>query len=154
MQPKPFLQAQQSLTKVRVPLRTDQTRVSDTSPCPSVIWNDGREELLETPLGFPDPSQMHNVADIEEPMVLATLVFPAEYLGSMMKLCGDHRGELRDYSYLDERRIIMKQELPMNEVMTDFFDQLKSLSSGYASFDYEPIGYKSSDLVKVSHMSA
>lgn len=123
-----------------------------TSPTVSykVIYNDGTEDLLETPLGFPDPSLMHKVADIQEPMVLATLVFPTEYLGAMMKLCGDHRGELRDYSYLDERRIIMKQELPMNEVMTDFFDQLKSYSSGYASFDYEAIGYKSSDLVKMN----
>jgi GTP-binding protein LepA len=115
-----------------------------------VIREDGTEELLETPLGFPDMAEMHKVHDIQEPMLLATLMFPTEFLGGMMKLCGDHRGELRDYTYLDERRIIMKQELPMNEVMTDFFDKLKSLSSGYASFDYESIGYKSSDLVKLN----
>ncbi|KAI9021170.1 GTP-binding protein GUF1 [Hyaloraphidium curvatum] len=115
-----------------------------------VIYRDGTTKLLDTPLGFPDASEMNKVEDIREPMILATLVFPAEQLGAMMSLCGDHRGELRDYSYLDERRIIMKQVLPMNEVMTDFFDRLKSLSSGYASFDYEQMGYRSADLVKIN----
>eukprot|EP00842_Homolaphlyctis_polyrhiza_P000303 jgi/Hompol1/1273/HPOL_000649-RA len=85
-----------------------------------------------------------------EPMVIGTLVFPGEYMGKMMELCGNHRGEQLEYSYIDEKRVMMKYRLPMAEILSSFYDQLKSLSSGYASFDYEESGYDRAELVKVN----
>ncbi|KXS10010.1 translation factor GUF1-like protein, mitochondrial [Gonapodya prolifera JEL478] len=115
-----------------------------------IIRKGGSEQIINNPAAFPDHSERANVDDIQEPMVRATLIFPEEYLGEMMQLCGDHRGEQEDYTYLDDTRIIMKYRLPMGEILTDFYDELKSLSSGYATFDYDDIGYQSSDLVRMN----
>ncbi|KAI9357028.1 hypothetical protein DFJ73DRAFT_913316 [Zopfochytrium polystomum] len=115
------------------------------------VKEDGRGEvLIRNPAEFPEPDQMGKVKAFFEPMVIGTLIFPSEYLGSMIELCGSHRGEQLGYNFMDEQRVILKYKLPMAEILTDFYDQLKSRTQGYASFDYEEIGYEQSDLVKVN----
>jgi elongation factor 4 len=101
---------------------------------------------VETPAEFPDPGQIETV---NEPVINATIITPVTYLGSMIKLCEERRGVQLDLSYMDEQRAILKYRLPLNEVATDFYDELKSLSSGYASFDYDQAGYQAADLVKM-----
>ncbi len=101
---------------------------------------------IERPSEFPDPSK---IEEILEPIIDATIIVPKKFVGNMLKLCEEKRGEQKEMNYLDEDRIILKYKLPLNEVATDFYDQLKSLSSGYASFDYEEAGYEPADLVKM-----
>lgn len=117
---------------------------------PSVLYKitlkNGQELSIETPADFPDPS---SIDTIYEPMIYATIIVPKEYLGNIIKLCEEHRGVQINLSYVDEERLILKYKLPLNEVATDFYDQLKSVSSGYASFDYEEAGYEPADLVKM-----
>ncbi len=124
--------------------------LSVIATAPNVLYKitlkDGQELSIETPSDFPDPSKIEN---IYEPMIKATIIVPKAYLGNIINLCADKRGEQIDMSYLDEERIILKYKLPLNEVATDFYDQLKSLSSGYASFDYEISSYEPADLVKM-----
>ncbi len=124
--------------------------LSVIATAPSVLYKinlkDGTQIQVETPSDFPDPS---TIETIYEPMINATIIVPKEHLGNMIKLCEEKRGLQTDLSYMDEDRIILKYKLPLNEVATDFYDQLKSLSSGYASFDYEEAGYEPSDLVKM-----
>ncbi|KAJ3120785.1 hypothetical protein HK098_004241 [Nowakowskiella sp. JEL0407] len=115
--------------------------------------NNGMEEtiILRNPVEFPDPEMLSNVTSIQEPMVSATMIFPEEYLGSMMELCGKHRSKDHEHSFLTESsRVLLKCKFPMSEILTDFYDQLKSRSSVYASFDYEECGFEESDLVKVN----
>jgi len=118
---------------------------------PSVLYqlrmeNSDEIQSLENPSEFPEPNL---IAEILEPIIKATIILPKEYLGAILKLCEDKRGVQLEFSYLDEQRVILRYELPLNEVATDFYDQLKSLSSGYASFDYELAGYKAAKLVKM-----
>ena len=94
---------------------------------------------------MPDPSQ---IKFIEEPWIKATVITPDEYLGSIIKICQDKRGIQKDLSYSGNRAVLV-YELPLNEVVFDFYDKLKSITSGYASFDYEITGYKEGDLVKL-----
>ena len=101
---------------------------------------------IESPSDFPDPGQ---IEQIYEPMINGTIITPTKYLGNMIKLCEEKRGKQENMSYLDENRVILKYKLPLNEVATDFYDELKSLSSGYASFDYEDAGFQPSNLVKM-----
>lgn len=101
---------------------------------------------IESPSDFPEQNMIEEVL---EPMINATIISPKEFLGNMIKLCEDKRGIQQDLTYLDEQRIILKYKLPLNEVATDFYDQLKSLSSGYASFDYDEAGYEAGKLVKM-----
>lgn len=101
---------------------------------------------LESPADFPDANQIDEVL---EPMITGTIIVPKEYLGNMIILCEEKRGKQISMTYIDDLRIILKYKLPLNEVATDFYDQLKSLSSGYASFDYEEAGYEPGDLVKM-----
>ncbi len=101
---------------------------------------------IESPADFPEAQ---NIEEILEPCVNATIIVPKEYVGNMISLCQEKRGIQQDFSYIDENRIILKYLLPLNEVATDFYDQLKSLSSGYASFDYEEADYQPSKLVKM-----
>lgn len=102
--------------------------------------------IVDNPSKFPDRA---HVEEVQEPTILATIITPKEYLGSLLSLCEERRGEQKDLSYLDETRIILKYQLPLTEIVTDFYDKLKSLSAGYASFDYEEAGYMASDLVKM-----
>lgn len=125
--------------------------LSVIATAPSVLYKvklKSEEELrnIETPGEFPDPS---SIESIFEPIIIATIIVPQAYLGSIITLCADKRGQQLDMSYLDEDRVILKYRLPLNEVATDFYDQLKSLSSGYASFDYEISGYEPAKLVKM-----
>jgi len=100
---------------------------------------------LQNPTAMPDPSQ---IKFIEEPWIKATIITPDEYLGSIIKMCQDKRGIQKDLSYSGNRAVLV-YELPLNEVVFDFYDRLKSITSGYASFDYEITGYKEGDLVKL-----
>jgi len=117
---------------------------------PSVLYKlkmkSGEQLDIERPSDFPEPN---TIEQILEPTIDSTIILPKEYLGNIIKLCQDKRGEQKNLSYMDEQRIILQYKLPLNEVATDFYDQLKSLSSGYASFDYEESGYEPSNLVKM-----
>lgn len=117
---------------------------------PSVLYKikmkNGEILDIERPSDFPDPSKIEQVL---EPIIDATIIVPKEYLGNIIKLCEEKRGIQKNLTYMDEQRVILHYMLPLNEVATDFYDQLKSLSSGYASFDYEEADYEPSDLVKL-----
>ncbi len=122
---------------------------------PSVVYriqlrasrnDDAREILLHNPADYPDPSR---IEQIDEPWIKATIYTPDEYLGSILKLCQDRRGIQTGLTYVGGRAQV-NYELPLNEVVFDFYDRLKSISRGYASFDYEQIGLREGDLVKMS----
>ena len=116
---------------------------------PGVVYkvNKINDEImdLQNPTTMPDPSQ---IKFIEEPWIKATIITPDEYLGSIIKICQDKRGIQKDLSYSGNRAVLV-YELPLNEVVFDFYDRLKSITSGYASFDYEITGYKEGNLVKL-----
>ena len=116
---------------------------------PGVIYkvNKINNEILDlqNPTAMPDPSQ---IKFIEEPWIKATIITPDEYLGSIIKICQDKRGIQKDLSYSGNRAVLV-YALPLNEVVFDFYDRLKSITSGYASFDYEITGYKEGNLVKL-----
>ncbi|GGB73513.1 translation elongation factor 4 [Henriciella pelagia] len=117
---------------------------------PSVVYEmtmtDGSETELHNPADMPD---VVRISEIREPWISATIYTPDEYLGSILQLCQDRRGIQKELSYVGGRAMC-KYELPLNEVVFDFYDRLKSISKGYASFDYEIIGHKPGDLVKMS----
>lgn len=117
---------------------------------PSVIYKvtltDGTVQYIDNPTNYPDPSLL---ASAEEPMVKADILVPSEFVGNVMDLCQDRRGTFKDMQYLDDTRVTLKYELPLNEIVYDFFDALKSRTRGYASFDYELMGYAPSKLVKL-----
>jgi GTP-binding protein LepA len=117
---------------------------------PSVVYKiglrDGREIDLHNPADLPDVMQIETIS---EPWIKATILTPDEYLGSVIKLCQDRRGSQVELSYVGSRALVV-YELPLNEVVFDFYDRLKSISKGYASFDYEITDYKVGDLVKMS----
>ena len=106
----------------------------------------GETVLVDSPTKLPP---VQNVERIEEPVILATSHLPAEYLGGVLKLCEDKRGRQREIKYLGENRAMLLYELPLNEVVVDFYDRLKSVSKGYASLDYELQDFVASDLVKL-----
>jgi elongation factor 4 len=118
---------------------------------PSVLYNvklEHHPDLIdvETPSEFPDSGK---IEEIYEPIIKATIIVPQEYLGSVLTLCQEKRGSQKSLSYIDDQRVILTYLLPMAEVATDFYDELKSVSSGYASFDYEEAGYQPAKLVKM-----
>jgi GTP-binding protein LepA len=116
---------------------------------PSVVYKikllNGDEIELHNPADMPDPIKIVSIA---EPWIKATILTPDEYLGSVIKLCQDRRGQQRELSYVGSRAMVV-YDLPLNEVVFDFYDRLKSISKGYASFDYEIIGHRQGDLVKM-----
>ena len=120
---------------------------------PSVVYRitktDGSVVFIDNPTNYPDPSL---IAQAEEPMVNAHIYSPTEYVGNIMELCQDRRGTFRDMTYIDSDRVDIHYELPLNEIVYDFFDALKSRTRGYASFDYELCGYQKSKLVKLDIM--
>ncbi|KAI8363397.1 GTP-binding protein lepa [Mortierella sp. GBAus27b] len=116
-----------------------------------VEYRDGVEKLIRNPTEFPDMDEISaKVKSVQEPMVKSTIIFPKEYLGDIMVLCGSRRGVQLEHTYLDENRVLLKYRLPLAEVVTDFHDELKGRSSGFASFDYEEDGYDDADLVKMN----
>ena len=120
---------------------------------PSVIYKvnltNGETVYIDNPTNYPEPAV---IASAEEPMVKASVLSPSEYVGSIMELCQGRRGIFKDMKYLDETRVELHYELPLNEIVYDFFDALKSRTKGYASFDYEIMGYAVSKLVKLDIM--
>ncbi len=116
---------------------------------PSVAYklhmSDGEVRMLHNPADMPDLS---TVKAIEEPMVKATILVPDTYLGAVLKLCTERRGEQHELTYVGSRAMVV-YSIPLNEIVFDFYDRLKSITSGYASFDYELTGYQEADLVKV-----
>ena len=117
---------------------------------PSVIYEvnmtDGTSIKVDNPADMPDPQKIDS---IEEPYVKATMMAPKDYVGAIMELCQKKRGNFINMEYLDETRVSIVYEIPLSEIVYDFFDQLKSSTKGYASFDYELIGYQESKLVKM-----
>ena len=120
---------------------------------PSVIYKvtklDGTKLSIDNPSNLPPPAE---IAYMEEPMVEAHIMTPSDYVGTIMELCQEKRGVFIDMTYMEETRVNIKYELPLNEIIYDFFDQLKSRSRGYASFDYELKEYRRSDLVKLDFL--
>ena len=117
---------------------------------PSVIYDvyltDETHLSVDNPSNMPDPQKIERV---EEPYVKATMMVPNDYVGAVMELCQKKRGNFIDMQYLDANRVSIVYEIPLAEIVYDFFDQLKSNTKGYASFDYELIGYQPSKLVKM-----
>ena len=111
-----------------------------------IFMRNGEEIIIDNPVAFPDPGQIDKT---EEPFIRATIITPDTYLGNVITLCEEKRGVQHNLTYLDEKRVELVYEMPLAEVLFDFYDRLKSISKGYASFDYETIGYRESDLVKL-----
>lgn len=117
---------------------------------PNVVYRvnltSGEQIMIENPANWPEASKIESV---EEPVVRASIITPTEYVGPLMELCQDRRGTFLNMEYLNEKRVNLHYKLPLAEIMYDFFDQLKTRSRGYASFDYEVTGYEPSDMVKM-----
>ena len=120
---------------------------------PSVIYKvhmtDGSERMIDNPSNLPPITEIEYM---EEPMVRANIMTPSQYVGTIMELCQEKRGIFKDMDYIEKTRVEMHYTLPLNEIIYDFFDQLKSRSRGYASFDYELSGYSRSNLVKLDFL--
>ncbi len=119
-----------------------------TAPSVSYLVHktDGEEFYVDNPSHLPAPS---DIEYMEEPIVKAEVYSPPDYLGAIMDLCQDKRGVFKDMTYIDSHRVKLEYRLPLNEIVYDFFDELKSRTKGYASFDYEVVGYEKSKLVKL-----
>jgi GTP-binding protein LepA len=117
---------------------------------PTVVYritkNDGTVLMLENPSGMPDETQ---IAKMEEPYVKVTLHTPTDYIGGLLKLCEDKRGTQLKMDYVTEKKVIIEYKLPMNEMVMDFYDKLKSITKGYASLEYEFMNFEEADLVKM-----
>lgn len=122
-----------------------------TAPSVSYLVHktDGEELFVDNPSHLPEQS---DIEYMEEPIVKVEIYSPPEYIGSIMDLCQEKRGIFKDMTYLDEKRVRLLYHLPLNEIIYDFFDQIKSRTRGYASFDYELLGYEKSELVKLDIM--
>jgi GTP-binding protein LepA len=116
-----------------------------------VTLNGGEEVEVHSPVEMPDPN---DIAEIREPYIRATVITPSEFVGAVMELCQGRRGEHVDMHYLSPTRVQLRYDLPLAEIVLDFYDQLKSRSRGYASLDYEPLGTRPSDLVKLDVLLA
>jgi GTP-binding protein LepA len=116
-----------------------------------VVRSDGVEIAIDNPADLPDPSKIN---DVLEPFLKVTVITPSSFTGTIMELCQQRRGEMVKMEYLSPERIEIQYRMPLGEVVTDFFDQMKSRSQGYASLDYEPIGYEPGNLVKVDILIA
>ncbi len=117
---------------------------------PTVVYrvtkNDGEIVMVDNPAKLPD---IQDIQRIEEPMIVASLITPEQYVGSLIALCQERRGVQKEITYITKERVLLRYDLPLNEIVMDFYDKLKSLTKGYASLDYELSGYVESDLVKL-----
>ena len=124
--------------------------ISLIATSPSVIYDveltNGEHITVDSPVKMPEKVK---IKDIKEPYIRTNIFVPSDYIGAIMELCQDKRGNYVSMEYLDKTRVNIHYELPLSEIVYDFFDKLKSYTKGYASFDYEIIGYKSSNLVKM-----
>ncbi len=120
---------------------------------PSVVYKvktiNGDEVSIDNPTNLPEG---HNIEYMKEPIVTASIMVPAEYVGPIMDLCQERRGVFKNMEYIEETRVMLKYEMPLNEIIYDFFDALKSRTRGYASFDYEFKDYEKADLVRLDIM--
>ena len=134
---------------------TREFKIDLISTAPSVLYKvtttSGEEVDVDNPTKLPD---RNNIFEIKEPYVKLSITTPEEYMGDINKLCKDSRGEYTSMEFIDNKRYKLNYEIPMAEIMYAFFDKLKSISKGYASMDYEPIGYKANDLVKLEFLIA
>jgi GTP-binding protein LepA len=124
--------------------------ISLIATSPSVVYHvfttGGEEQSIDNPAKLPAPTE---IVRLEEPYVRCSIITPAEYVGTIMDLCQSRRGTMVSMDYLSPQRVLFSYELPLAEVIIDFFDQLKSRTKGYASMDYELMGYREGDLVKL-----
>jgi GTP-binding protein LepA len=124
--------------------------ISLITTAPTVVYRirtvHGESLLIDNPVKLPAES---DIEEIEEPVILATFHLPEEFLGGVLSLCEEKRGTQKEIRYLGPHRVQLAYELPLNEIVMDFYDRLKSISRGYASMDYELAGYRASDLVKL-----
>lgn len=111
-----------------------------------VVMKDGTEMMVQNPSNLPEPTEMDH---IEEPIVKADIMIPNDYVGNIMEICQDRRGKMLHMEYITENRVMLHYEMPLNEVIYDFFDALKSKTRGYGSLDYEFVRYEKSHLVKM-----
>jgi GTP-binding protein LepA len=111
-----------------------------------VTTTGGEELVVDNPADLPDPA---SIEEIREPILACSIITPAEYVGPLMDLCQSRRGEMSKMEYLSPERVDLHYRIPLAEVVIDFFDQMKSRTQGYASLDYEPVGYERGALVKV-----
>ncbi|KIV82917.1 translation factor GUF1, mitochondrial [Exophiala sideris] len=128
------------------------TRIIITPPTVpfKVRWKNGREDVVANPAEFPDSEEARrDVVELREPYVLATLTFPDEYLGRVMELCEGNRGEQKSMEYFTASQVILKYEMPLAQLVDDFFGKLKSSTKGYASLDYEEAEWRVSNIVKL-----
>jgi len=111
-----------------------------------IIMKTGEEFEIDSPAKLPDPTK---IAEIQEPYVHAMMFMPKEYIGTMMELCKERRGVMKNMEFISENRVSLSFDLPLAEIIVDFYDKLKSRTRGYASLDYEPIGYRAADISRV-----
>jgi elongation factor 4 len=118
-----------------------------------VIWNDGREVIIQNPAEFPDHDTSHQrVAELQEPYVSATITTPEEYLGKVIELCEANRGEQDSITFFTATQVIVKYAVPLSQLVDDFFGKLKGATKGYASLDYEDAGFRRSNIIKLQLM--
>jgi GTP-binding protein LepA len=117
---------------------------------PTVVYEvhmkSGEVVRVENPNHLPEPTRIEHIA---EPYIHGRIIVPTEYVGNIMKICLERRGEQKGMDYLDPRRVMLEYEFPLNEIILDFYDKLKSVTRGYGSFDYDHIGFRRGDLVKL-----
>ncbi|SZF03247.1 unnamed protein product [Blumeria hordei] len=115
-----------------------------------VIWKDGREEIFQTPTHFPDTeARKQDIDELQEPYVNATITVPEEYLGKVIELCEASRGEQKELTFFTATQVILQYDLPLAQLVDDFFGKLKGATKGYASLDYEDAGFRRSSIVKM-----
>ncbi|KAF4630782.1 hypothetical protein G7Y89_g7357 [Cudoniella acicularis] len=115
-----------------------------------VIWSSGKEEIIQSPIHFPDEDTHHRkVSEIQEPYVSATITLPEEYLGKVIELCEANRGEQKELNFFTATQVILKYDIPLAQLVDDFFGKLKGATKGYASLDYEDAGFRRSNIVKM-----
>ncbi|KAG9243017.1 GTP-binding protein-like protein GUF1 [Calycina marina] len=127
-------------------------RIIITSPSVPfrIIWTDGREEIIKNPADFPDAdAQKQRISELQEPYVSATITFPEEYLGKIIELCESNRGEQKELTFFTATQVILKYDLPLAQLVDDFFGKLKGVTKGYASLDYEDAGFRRSNITKL-----
>lgn len=120
---------------------------------PSVMYEvtrtGGEVEIIDNPADFPDPAEIEKV---REPFIKASIIVPDKYMGNVMQVCHEHRGISENYQYLTSKRLEMRFDIPLSEVVYEFYDRMKSVTQGYGSFDYEVAGYRETDLVKLDFL--
>jgi len=114
-----------------------------------ITYTDGEVKIIDNPVQYPDPAE---ITRVREPFINASIIVPDKYMGNVMQVCHEFRGVSKNYQYLTSNRMEMKFELPLAEVVYEFYDRLKSVTQGYGSFDYEIAGYQETDLVKLDFL--